>query len=201
MDGMHGWCSNEKAQKLMDICLLPNTKKVLEIGLFAGKSFFPMVAALKYSGKKDVEAFGVDPWDKWACVDGKNDPESDEWWSKLDLDSIHEYFWKKAREFDVMQIEEPIMRVFRTTSSGFHKTHGELFPQKTFDLIHIDGNHSEERSVEDISLWLPKLANGGYLVFDDVDWATTGKAYAALQSEFGDPEVIINNCAFFVKGA
>jgi predicted O-methyltransferase YrrM len=44
------------------------------------------------------------------------------------------------------------------------------------DMIHIDGNHSEMTSLEDVKRWVPQVKSGGVVVFDDVNLNTTNKA-------------------------
>jgi len=42
------------------------------------------------------------------------------------------------------------------------------FPDATFDLITVDGDHSEEGAFADLCTVIPRLALGGILVFDDI---------------------------------
>lgn len=44
------------------------------------------------------------------------------------------------------------------------------------DLIYVDGGHDYESCVQDISNWLPKLAPGGIMLGDDLDWPGVRKA-------------------------
>lgn len=41
-------------------------------------------------------------------------------------------------------------------------------PEQTFDLITVDGDHSEAGAYADLSTVVPRLALGGILVFDDI---------------------------------
>jgi len=45
----------------------------------------------------------------------------------------------------------------------------ELFPKDFFDYIYIDANHCEKSVYEDMSLWLPKVKEGGVLGGHDFD--------------------------------
>lgn len=52
-----------------------------------------------------------------------------------------------------------------------HKVLPELFREKpdlTFDLITVDGDHSEQGAYDDLKTVIPQLAPGGILVFDDI---------------------------------
>ncbi|MBU0507939.1 class I SAM-dependent methyltransferase [bacterium] len=41
-------------------------------------------------------------------------------------------------------------------------------PQQTFDLITVDGDHSEAGALDDLLNVIPRLSTGGVLVFDDI---------------------------------
>lgn len=43
--------------------------------------------------------------------------------------------------------------------------------QKTIGLLHIDGNHKYENVVEDIDNYATKVIAGGWIIFDDYNWA------------------------------
>jgi predicted O-methyltransferase YrrM len=46
----------------------------------------------------------------------------------------------------------------------------DRFGAESIGLLHIDGNHSQALSMKDATLYLPKVAPGGHIVFDDVSW-------------------------------
>ena len=54
------------------------------------------------------------------------------------------------------------------------------FADESIDFLHIDGNHSEESSVFDVTYWLPKVKKGGVICFDDAWWESTQKAIKLL---------------------
>jgi cephalosporin hydroxylase len=41
----------------------------------------------------------------------------------------------------------------------------------TFDWIYIDGDHHYEAVLQDLELYFPKVKVGGYIVYDDYDFA------------------------------
>ena len=77
-----------------------------------------------------------------------------------------------------------------------------LFPDypgaEQIDILHIDGNHSELASVRDVTTWLPRVKSGGYIWFDDTNWATTQRAIALL---YVSCEVVkdVGDCRLFRK--
>lgn len=56
-------------------------------------------------------------------------------------------------------------------SGNSHETvprYFEAYPEATFDLITVDGDHSPEGAMQDLLTVLPRLRIGGALVFDDI---------------------------------
>lgn len=54
------------------------------------------------------------------------------------------------------------------------------FPNESIDILHIDGNHTEDVALADAKMYLPKVKSGGYIWFDDVNWPTTKNAWEYL---------------------
>ena len=38
-------------------------------------------------------------------------------------------------------------------------------------MLHIDGNHAEPQVASDCELWTPHVVPGGWIIFDDYEWA------------------------------
>ncbi|NGX48228.1 MAG: hypothetical protein K1000chlam3_01618, partial [Chlamydiae bacterium] len=162
MDKLEGWCSRTKAMVLMDIIFNHRPKVVVEVGVYGGKSLIPVAYALKSLGEGIV--YGIDPWKITDSVVGFDGANYD-WWGMLDHEMIYRGFIKKVCEFQLGQY----VKVIRSTSV-------EAAPIYDIDLIHIDGNHSEDSAYFDVQKWVPLVRDGGIIIFDDVDWATTRKA-------------------------
>lgn len=54
------------------------------------------------------------------------------------------------------------------------------FPDESINILHIDGNHTEQIALADAKMFLPKVKKGGYIWFDDVNWSSTNKAVQFL---------------------
>jgi predicted O-methyltransferase YrrM len=52
-----------------------------------------------------------------------------------------------------------------------------------FDMVHVDANHDTEKVVADISLYLPRLRDGGFLILDDVSFKSVRPAYDKLSAK------------------
>jgi predicted O-methyltransferase YrrM len=151
--------------------ILSNKPDILvEIGVFGGKSLIPMGIALKHLGKGI--AYGIDPWKKEPTLEGEQNVDNRDWWSSVDLHDIHkgavEGIWNNGLDNHVALI--------RSTSEACHGLFSNI------DLLHIDGNHSELVSVRDVRLYLPRVAVGGSIWFDDCEWPSTKQAQAILES-------------------
>lgn len=135
----------------------------------------PQALAMRDNGRGRV--IGIDSWKNADAMEAGNDPTDDprdaEWWSKCDLHSVHkdcmEQIWKLGLDKWVT--------IIRSTSQDA----AYLVPR--MDCLTIDGNHSEIASVRDVSLFLPKLNQNGYLFFDDTDWPQTQKALKMVKEK------------------
>ncbi len=187
MSRFDGWCTQEKAERMMDLILKTSPRLCVEVGVFGGSSFFPTVAALEYTNSGI--AYGVDPWETKACLQG-NDGANYDWWSHVDLEAILQRFLKNMRDQNLTHR----FRVLRMTS----KEAVSYFVADSIDIICIDGNHADESALFDAKNWLTKVRSGGYIWFDDADWPTTKKAVAFLMetcdldpsSKMGDPYLL-----------
>ncbi len=166
MKELQGWCSVEKANILIDLILLTKAENVVEIGVWGGKSLIPMAYAVKANEKGTV--YGIDPWSATASADGMDGANFD-WWSQVDHEGIYQGLLASIEKF---QLQDQIVLI--------RETSGEANVINDIDLIHIDGNHSDEASYLDVTKWVPQVKRGGIVVFDDVNWSTTGRAVSWL---------------------
>ncbi len=190
----HGWCTLEKALGMAGLVLGTQPKIVVELGVFGGRSLIPMALAMQELNRDRAAwakgvVFGIDPWNKEACLEGANDIANDKWWSKLNLEDIYVSCRDLVEQFELATV----CYLVRQRSEIAAETLVD-----TIDILHIDGNHSELTSCRDVELWLPKVRRGGFVWADDLDWATTQKAVGILER---DCERIANvgNCGLFVK--
>jgi len=60
LKSIEGWCSLEKATKLINCIADIKPDLCVEIGVFGGSSFIPQALAIKENGKGEI--VGIDPW-------------------------------------------------------------------------------------------------------------------------------------------
>jgi len=166
MRQLEGWCSQEKAAILVDLIFQTDAKTVVEIGVFGGKSLIPMAFAMKYKGSGIC--YGVDPWSADESLVGMDGVNAD-WWGHLDHEMIYRGLAKKIDEF---ALTDEIVLIRETSKDA---------PEiDEIDVLHIDGNHSEETSMIDVTKWVPLVKKGGFVIFDDMTWGTQARAVAWL---------------------
>jgi hypothetical protein len=166
-----GWCSRDKALLMMNIIKENRCQISVEIGVFAGKSLFPIAEALRYNGVGLV--FGIDAWNSYEALQGFNfsDPNY-EWWSQIDFDDLYQ---KTIELIDKHTLKEFSCLLRKSAQNALH-----LFLDETIDFIHFDGNHNEEYVFQDIESYFPKVKDGGYILLNDPNWASMKRSLVFL---------------------
>lgn len=162
MNKLEGWCTKYKASTLIDYVCLLQPEIIVEIGVFGGKSLVPMACALQENGHGVI--YGVDPWSSVESSVGM-DGVNLEWWSHVDHTKILRGLQDSIKEFSL----NDQIRLIQATSLDAPEIHN-------IDMLHIDGNHSDETSYIDVIKWVPLVRSGGLVIFDDVNWSTTSRA-------------------------
>lgn len=170
---MDGWCTKKKAESLCEIILKQKPALVVELGVFAGRSLFPMAMALEQNGTG--RAVGIDPWSIDAAIEGENGKENDEWWCKnVDLERIFTNF--------VTDYNRLCISLFCSWVRDKAENCIDQFNDGTIDLLHQDSNHSELVSCRQVDQWQSKLSPRGIWVLDDTNWATQLRAIDKIKS-------------------
>ena len=174
-----GWCTPEKALHIAETVIAEKPRLVVEVGVFGGRSFLPMVLALEHIGGQGF-AVGLDAWSNAAATEGMDLHDADdkkhvEYWGKMDLASIMAkvggYIEQRRLWHRCALIQGRSNEVFR------------IFQPFAIDLLHIDGNHTELASCRDVRTWLPLVRPGGAVFFDDTNWPSTQAALRLLEMD------------------
>jgi predicted O-methyltransferase YrrM len=164
-ENIHGWCTREKATKMMDIVSKLKPSLCVELGVFGGRSLLAIGLAAK-----NARIVGIDAWSIPAALEGTNSPENEKWWSKIDYESMYVYTDKLLKS-NGLSVE-----LWRNKSNEV----SQKFEDESIDFLHQDSNHSEEITCEEVELYWNKVKKEGIWVFDDINWSTTEKAQALL---------------------
>ena len=108
--------------------------------------------------------------DFWQCSDHRHyRSRPPEFWDELYFHACRLMYWF------------PQLCVVRMDSL----TAARLFPEKYFDLVFIDADHSYESVVADIKVWTPLVNDGGFLTGHDYEGKPTG-VKKAVDEQFGE---------------
>lgn len=143
---------------------LPSNARVAEIGVARGRFSAQLVATCRPSFLALV-----DPWrqqDQTVYYGDANNAEQQEQDRRF-----HDVTRRFASDKPGRQCR--VVRKFSVDAAG-------EFPDKSFDWVFIDGNHSHEACLEDLRAWAPKVADDGLLCGHD--FATHA---AARSSRYG----------------
>ena len=175
-----GWCSKEKAEKIMDFLHRVKPKRCVEIGACGGSTTYPIARSLQYSRKGVVWA--VDAWDRKIAAEGfdSHDPGFS-WWMKEDMNDLYRHFLGLIERKKLSSY----CRVLRLTSQAALKT----FPDESLDFVYLDGSASEEMSLLDASLSYRKVRRGGYIWLND----------SHCESKLGAVAYLMERCEWLEK--
>jgi predicted O-methyltransferase YrrM len=140
----HHWVYADQLTVLHAAARLLKPRRYLEIGVFRGRSLSVVADAAP-----DCELFGFDLWiPGYAGLDNVG-PE-------LVRAQLARVGHRAACQLESGNSHETVPR--------FLAAHPDL----KFDLVTVDGDHTEEGARRDIEAVLPRIAVGGVLVFDDI---------------------------------
>lgn len=116
---------------------------MLEVGSYLGASACFLAAAARERGG---HVWCVDPWTNEAMTEGQRD--------------TYDQFMHNTQKYT------GIISPLRMYSAEAAQSLTGLF-----DLIFIDGSHEYDAVLEDVQLWMPRLAHNGWFVLHDTGWA------------------------------
>jgi predicted O-methyltransferase YrrM len=171
---IRGWCSIEKANKLIEIVNTQNPSLCVELGVFGGRSLLPIAWATK-NLNQHAKVIGIDAWDPIVCTEGKNDKANDDWWVNINHTDMLNYTIKLMQEYKV----DDIVQLWKSKSVDVV----DKFTDNSIDILHQDSNHSELVTCNEVELYWNKVRPNGIWIFDDTIWTTTFKAQELLVSK------------------
>jgi predicted O-methyltransferase YrrM len=140
-----GWLSNAQGCALFRAAAATTGKGlIVEIGSWKGRSTAWLAAGARLSGAK---VYAVDPHTR-----SREDP---------DAVTLEEFRANMARAGLADHVEALVM----TSTEAAHSIPGPV------ELLFIDGDHSYDGVRQDVALWLPRLVDGGTVMFHDVGTA------------------------------
>lgn len=121
---------------------LPEQPKLLEIGIFKGATI-----SLWKLLREDAQVFGITP------LDGRGTGwTEDDYW--LHIQNIHNDF----------ELEQPKLFIGGSEEAEMISA---AYNESPYNVLYIDGNHSEEGALGDLINYAPMVKKDGWLVVDD----------------------------------
>lgn len=197
LPGLAGWMDEIEAIAIIDEVMTRKPEVCVEIGVFQGKGLFTMAAAMRQVGAG--KAFGIDAWDCSVAQDGTPDGPNRDWWGGVDLQHFYLTTLEKRGQLKLDDWCE-VVRSRSTDPATLAK-----FVDGSVGLIRLDGNHNVEPYLQDVTAWLPKLAPGCAVFFNDVGWCdggctdTTKPAMDYLKANGCTVERMLGNTALMRK--
>lgn len=157
---IEGWCTREKAEKIIHLVFENKPELVVELGVFGGKSLLAFALACKHNNNNS-KVIGIDSWSVQASLEGTNDKENDIWWGKINYADIQKY----AKQIMLKNNVNDVVELWKAKSVEVC----DKFENESIDIIHQDSNHSEEITTNEVELYSTKIKQGGFWVFDDAN--------------------------------
>lgn len=133
-----------------------NCGVVVEIGVYGGASLLSIVESCQ---KTNTHLYGIDPWEKIETGNGAFLSE--------DKKKVYRSSIKKVRINLEKIIEAELYGDTITLVHDFSKNVVGRFEDNSVDIVLVDGCHSYDGVYEDLSLWMPKVKDGGSMWGDD----------------------------------
>lgn len=158
LEQLEGWCWQEKAERMLSLALDEESKVMVEVGVYGGRSLIPLIVAAQHN-KGFV--WGIDAWSNDVATTVPYGKDHNSFWANDDMGRV------KDKLFKFLGDNKLGGHVAIVQASGEQALH--LFQDKSIDLLHVDASHSVLDEARDVSSYLMKLRKGGILIIDDTD--------------------------------
>jgi hypothetical protein len=163
-----GWINTLNIKVFIKLSKIFKNPSILEIGTHYGRSLIPIILSNK--SIKDI-----------SVVDAFSNQKFNSSNSGFGNKKI---FLKNIKKF---KIDKSNIDIIDDTSLNFKNYYKKKFSKKKFDIIHIDGGHSEKEVINDIKIALKLRKKNSIVIIDDVFNAAFPevlKAYLIFKNNF-----------------
>lgn len=173
VDTIPGMCGEAKMHAIIEALRHAPAGDIVEIGSWWGRSAALLVLLARRYEIGPVLC--VDPWGAGEMMQG--DALLDATSVELDTEEALRMF-----EINLAPLAEGRLNYLRARADAAASSYrpglvvrtaafGETTYEGAISVLHIDGNHLEAEVDRDCALWSPHVAPGGWIVFDDYEWA------------------------------
>jgi hypothetical protein len=159
----------QKKYWMIQHILNENLKCCVEIGVWKGRSYIPMVVSTQ---KLNGIAYGIDPYTSENMMEYDAPSQV-----MIALPKVIKTIKFDLEYNNVLKITNKYNNaiMIRATSEN-----AVSMIKEPIDLLHIDGNHDTKFVAIDINLYASKVRQGGYIVMDDINWPSVQEALSLL---------------------
>lgn len=187
-----GWKDPIKAEKLMDFLEETRPSLVVEIGSFGGYITLAIGKSLQFFNQGKVIA--IDAWNVEAATQGLAKEERIDWWKTIDMQATYLYFEKLLSAHQILgNYCKPI--------KALSKDAAPLIEKESVDLLFVDGNESDQESLKDVILYLPKVKKNGYIWLDHAGLKKKTVSYLMKNCDWMQDKILGIDCLIFRKRA
>ncbi len=166
-----GLCSEEKILALAAAARLAPAGDVVELGAWWGKSAVALGWLARRYGLGKLLC--VDPWDLGEALQVSEDVNAQT--AKWNMEEVLAVFETNLAMLagDANYLRMPsrdAAGIYATTRSATTEAFGTTHYTGVISMLHIDANHELGPVREDVRLWAPRVAPGGWAILDDYQW-------------------------------
>lgn len=172
-----GWCPEQKAVWMAEQISNNGYKVAAELGVFAGRSVFPI--ALAIAANQGHAVYAIDAWENEVATATPTSEQDYVWWDNVDLVDIKSRFLREMVSQNLVSLVKILELRSAEACAALSQQIG-----CGIDFLHIDGAHSEADAVFDVTNWSKLVAPGGTIVLDDIDWPGVQAADSFLAARF-----------------
>lgn len=158
---------------------IPDKGLFCEIGCFAGKSTAYFASKIK-NCNRDITFVVVDNFSEL--------PANDYGVLSYQLET------KTIKEVFIQNMKDLKLQDYIYLEEGDSVEVAGRYPNKLYDGVFIDGDHSYEGVLADIDAWLPKIKDTGFIAGHDIDFP---QVWRAVRERF--PKFLVKNRSWFIN--
>lgn len=148
-----------KCEDFFEFVSKRNYKTLIEVGVWEGDSLSILTKLLVKNNKNDFRVFGIDLW--------QSPPDMVKKYGEERMANAFNTCRKCLKEKKIDHLIE--LMVIDSVKGA------EFFEDKSVDYVFIDADHSYESVLADITVWYPKVKEGGIISGHDYKWWDTVK--------------------------
>jgi MMP 1-O-methyltransferase len=160
IDSVQGWLSRHEAELLFHLAsLVPRDQSIVEIGSYCGRSTTALALG---ADRRGGSIYAVDP----------HTGDRSEIEAGMTVDTF-DNFCSNMRRLDLEEVVITIRDVSHRAAQNYSGP--------PIALLFVDGWHSAEAVIDDVTSWMPHVSNNVLVVFDDFGYPDVAAGIATIE--------------------